>query len=57
MALALIGHLEGPEMAQAVQLAIEYDPQPPFDAGSPSKAPDEIVALVRAVLQETIDAA
>ena len=34
-------------MAQAVQLAIEYDPQPPFDAGSPSKAPDEIVELVR----------
>ena len=44
-------------MAQAVQLAIEYDPQPPFDAGSPSKAPDEIVELVRAVLKETIDAA
>ena len=44
-------------MAQAVQLAIEYDPQPPFDAGSPSKAPDEIVELVRALLQETIDAA
>jgi hypothetical protein len=39
-----------------VQLAIEYDPQPPFDAGSPSKAPDETVELVRAVLQEVIDA-
>ena len=57
MALALLSHIDGPAMAQAVQLAIEYDPQPPFDAGSPSKAPDEIVELVRALLQETIDAA
>ncbi|MGZ4772544.1 MAG: DJ-1/PfpI family protein, partial [Ilumatobacteraceae bacterium] len=57
MALALLGHIDGPEVAQAVQLAIEYDPQSPFDAGSPSKAPDEIVELVRAVLQEVIDAA
>ena len=57
MALTLLSRIDGPEMAQAVQLAIEYDPQPPFDAGSPSKAPDEIVELVRAVLQETIDAA
>jgi hypothetical protein len=57
MALALLGHIGGPVVAQAVQLAIEYDPQPPFDAGSPSKAPDEIVELVRAVLQEVIDAA
>ena len=48
MALALIGEDVGPEVAQAVQLAIEYDPQPPFDAGSPQKAPAEIVELVRA---------
>ncbi|HEX5593377.1 MAG TPA: DJ-1/PfpI family protein [Solirubrobacterales bacterium] len=44
MALHLVGLEEGPEAAQAVQLAIEYDPQPPFDAGSPDKAPPEIVA-------------
>ena len=35
--------VHGPEMAQLIQLAIEYDPQPPFDTGSPTKAPTEIV--------------
>jgi transcriptional regulator GlxA family with amidase domain len=48
MALYLVGREAGPEMAQAIQLAIEYDPQPPFDAGSPAKAPAEIVAAVTA---------
>jgi transcriptional regulator GlxA family with amidase domain len=46
MALHLVGREAGPEVAQAVQLAIEYDPQPPFDAGSPEKAPPEIVELI-----------
>jgi transcriptional regulator GlxA family with amidase domain len=46
MALHLVGQEVGPEMAQAVQLGIEYDPQPPFDAGSPDKAPAPIVDLV-----------
>src|SRR3954469_22197047 len=49
MALMLAERIAGPEVAQAVQLGIEYDPQPPFDAGSPEKAPPEIVELVRAV--------
>jgi transcriptional regulator GlxA family with amidase domain len=49
MALHLVGQEVGPEVAQAVQLGIEYDPQPPFDAGSPAKAPAEIVELVTAV--------
>ncbi|HEY0317528.1 MAG TPA: DJ-1/PfpI family protein [Solirubrobacterales bacterium] len=49
MALHLVGREAGPEVAQAVQLAIEYDPQPPFDAGSPSKAPTPIVEAVTAV--------
>jgi transcriptional regulator GlxA family with amidase domain len=49
MALHLVGQEAGPEVAQAVQLAIEYDPQPPFDAGSPAKAPAQIVELVTAV--------
>ncbi len=39
-------------LAQAIQLSIEYDPQPPFDSGSPQKAPDDVVALVRAVVAE-----
>ena len=48
MALTLAGRIAGPEVAQAIQLSIEYDPQPPFDAGSPDKAPAEVVARVRA---------
>jgi transcriptional regulator GlxA family with amidase domain len=47
MALYLVGREVGPEVAQAIQLGIEYDPDPPFDAGSPQKAPAEIVELVR----------
>jgi transcriptional regulator GlxA family with amidase domain len=57
MALTLLARMDGPEVAQAVQLAIEYDPLPPFDAGSPSKAPQEIVDLVRALLVEASDVA
>ncbi len=49
MALTLVAHLAGPEVAQAIQLGIEYDPEPPFDAGSVEKAPPEIVELVRHV--------
>jgi putative intracellular protease/amidase len=47
MALRLAELLAGAEAAQAVQLVIEYDPQPPFDAGSPETAPAEVVELVR----------
>ena len=49
MALRLVIELAGVEIAQAIQLGIEYDPHPPVDAGSPSKAPAEIVELVRAL--------
>jgi putative intracellular protease/amidase len=48
MALALVAKIGGEQLAQAIQLGIEYDPQPPFDAGSPEKAPQEIVEGVRA---------
>jgi transcriptional regulator GlxA family with amidase domain len=48
MALHLVERMYGPELAQAVQLGIEYDPQPPHDAGSPERAPAAIVELVRA---------
>ena len=48
MALHLVAREVGPEVAQAIQLGIEYDPDPPFDSGSPEKAPPEIVELVRA---------
>jgi transcriptional regulator GlxA family with amidase domain len=57
MALHLVGLEAGPEVAQAVQLGIEYDPQPPFDAGHPSKAPAPIVELVTAVSEARSSAA
>jgi transcriptional regulator GlxA family with amidase domain len=47
MALALAAQIAGENVAQAIQLGTEYDPQPPFDAGSPEKAPREIVELLR----------
>ena len=50
MALTLLDRLYGPDMAQMIQLAIEYDPQPPFDAGSPAKAPTELVDLVQQMM-------
>ncbi len=47
MALKLVALECGEPLAQAIQLGIEYDPQPPFDAGSPTKAPAEIVERLR----------
>ena len=49
MALWLGAQIAGEEWAKAVQLAIEYDPQPPFDSGSTSKADPELVARMRAL--------
>jgi transcriptional regulator GlxA family with amidase domain len=51
MALTLVQRINGDEVAQAVQLGIEYDPEPPLDAGSPEKAPKPIVELVRAAFE------
>ncbi|WP_172382807.1 DJ-1/PfpI family protein [Streptomyces sp. MNP-20] len=47
MGLALVGRIAGDERAQTVQLITEYDPQPPYDAGSPKKAPAHLVAMFR----------
>ncbi|MFE1438787.1 DJ-1/PfpI family protein [Streptomyces sp. NPDC058739] len=47
MGLALLGRIAGDEHAQAVQLLTEYDPQPPYDAGSPEKAPARLVEEFR----------
>jgi len=52
MALALAARIAGPDLAQAIQLGIEYDPKPPFEGGSPAKAPAPIVDMVRATLRE-----
>jgi cyclohexyl-isocyanide hydratase len=47
-ALAVAAAAFGEELAKSIQLAIEYDPQPPFDAGSPHRVEPELVAKVRA---------
>ncbi len=47
MALHLLGRIGGDTVAQRLQLLVEYDPQPPYDAGSPEKAPAEAVAYWR----------
>ncbi len=49
MGLTLAARLSDDEVAKAIQLGIEYDPDPPFDAGSPEKAGKDLVALVRSV--------
>ena len=45
MGLTLAAEIAGDDVAKSIQLSIEYDPQPPFDAGSPAKAGPEIIAL------------
>lgn len=42
-ALTVAAEIAGPDVAQNIQLAIEYDPAPPFDSGSPQRAPKEIL--------------
>jgi transcriptional regulator GlxA family with amidase domain len=46
LALVLASRLAGERIAQAIQLGIEYDPEPPFDCGRPEKAGPEIVAML-----------
>lgn len=50
MALRLAARVAGDDFARAVQLGIEYDPDPPFDAGSPEKVPKELVDVLRGML-------
>ena len=47
-ALTLVAELAGRDVAEAIQLGLEYAPEPPFDAGTPDTARPEIVARVRA---------
>ena len=55
MALTLAARIAGDEVAQAIQLGIEYDPQPPFAAGSPEKAPAHIVESLRARMRARLE--
>ena len=54
MALTLAARIAGEEFAQSIQLGIEYDPQPPFHAGSPKTAPPHIVERLRARTRERL---
>jgi putative intracellular protease/amidase len=57
MALTLASRVGDTSTAQAIQLGIEYDPQPPFDAGSAATAPAEIVAAMTALREFIVDGA
>jgi putative intracellular protease/amidase len=50
MALTLAAELKGRETAESIQLVIEYDPQPPFDAGAPHKASQAVLAQAKGLL-------
>jgi putative intracellular protease/amidase len=55
MALLLASRIAGDEFAQGIQLLIEYDPQPPFDAGSKEKAPPETVQLIETMARQHLE--
>jgi putative intracellular protease/amidase len=58
MALRLVERIAGEDMAKTLQLGIEYDPDPPFDSGSPDTAPPQIVEGLRSlILQAEANAA
>ncbi|MGW8379707.1 DJ-1/PfpI family protein [Streptomyces sp. ODS28] len=53
LALTLAGKIAGDATAQAVQLLVEYDPQPPYAAGNPATAPEGTVERVRELIRES----
>jgi putative intracellular protease/amidase len=55
MALTLAAQIAGADIAKSIQLGIEYDPQPPFDCGSPAKAGPEIIALTGTLRERPTD--
>jgi cyclohexyl-isocyanide hydratase len=50
-ALAVVDEIRGREAAETIQLMVEYDPQPPFEAGSPERAPPAVLARVRRIAE------
>lgn len=54
MALWLIGKFAGDDAAKEAQLCIEYDPQPPYDAGAPSKATPQVIENARATVTNIV---
>jgi transcriptional regulator GlxA family with amidase domain len=51
MALTLVAKMAGDDIAKGIQLSIEYDPQPPFNCGAPSKAEPAVLDRVRQTMQ------
>jgi len=56
LGLWLAGEMAGRARAEAIQLCIEYDPHPPFDAGHMSKAPAHVQALAREMMDACMPA-
>ncbi|RZI83714.1 MAG: DJ-1/PfpI family protein [Rubrivivax sp.] len=54
-ALTMVAALHGDAVAQAIQLGIEYNPAPPFNAGHPDVAPIELVELVKQRLSHRLN--
>lgn len=52
MALYLLSKIAGEQTAQLIQLSIEYDPKPPFDSGSPDKAPKELLDRLKSRIKQ-----
>ena len=55
MALYLAAKLTNENVAQSLQLGLEYDPEPPFNSGSPDKAPEELVQSLRIRLKNRFE--
>jgi cyclohexyl-isocyanide hydratase len=53
-ALTVVEQLRGRDVAEAIQLSVEYDPAPPFNAGSPEKAGPALVERVTAMFQSSL---
>lgn len=51
-ALTLVAEIAGPEVAQAIQLGLEYAPEPPFNAGRPETAPEGVLAFISNVFAD-----
>ena len=53
--LVVVAKLYGERMAQLIQLGEEYDPAPPFNAGSPRSAPPDVVTQLRGLMAKSVD--
>lgn len=54
MGIALVAKLKGDDAGKVAELIMEYDPQPPFDAGSPAKADPELVEIMQSMNNDHI---